>query len=137
MYPCRYHCHQTVSLIYCSLSLQGRRHLSVAAKSSQVNLMVHPPAKTFHKRPLPPNLIALSSAKGKQLFREALDQGGLEAYFPLAEQFITQVIYGNVEAPIPMSNFDQSFQIFPNLQLVRTVVLFALHSRYGAECFKL
>eukprot|EP01035_Chromulina_nebulosa_P017704 gene17704-23295_t len=45
---------------------------------------------TFHKRPLPESLIALSSKKGKELFKEALDQGGLESYFPLSEQFITQ-----------------------------------------------
>lgn len=45
---------------------------------------------SFHKRPLPPNLVALSSKKGKQLFREAFDDGTLESYFPLAEQFITQ-----------------------------------------------
>ena len=48
------------------------------------------PPKSFHKRPLPANLIALSSPKGKQLFREALDEGGMGCYFPLAEQFITQ-----------------------------------------------
>lgn len=45
---------------------------------------------SFHKRPLPPNLIALSSKRGKQLFREAFDDGTLESYFSLAEQFITQ-----------------------------------------------
>lgn len=46
--------------------------------------------QSFHKRPLPPNLIALSSPLGKQIFREALDEGGMECYFPLAEQFVTQ-----------------------------------------------
>jgi glutathione gamma-glutamylcysteinyltransferase len=45
---------------------------------------------SFHKRPLPAELIALSSIEGKKLFREALDSGGMESYFPLAEQFITQ-----------------------------------------------
>lgn len=45
---------------------------------------------SFHKRPLPENLIALSSTQGKILFREALEFGDMESYFPLAEQFITQ-----------------------------------------------
>jgi glutathione gamma-glutamylcysteinyltransferase len=46
--------------------------------------------QSFHKRPLPSNLIALSSPLGKRIFREALDEGGMECYFPLAEQFVTQ-----------------------------------------------
>ena len=46
--------------------------------------------QTFHKRPLPANLIPFSSVQGKILFREALDSGGMESYFPLSEQFITQ-----------------------------------------------
>jgi hypothetical protein len=45
---------------------------------------------TFHKRPLPASLIALSSAQGKLIFKQALNLGGLEGYFPLSEQFITQ-----------------------------------------------
>lgn len=32
----------------------------------------------------------MASPAGKQLFREALGEGGLESYFPLAEQFVTQ-----------------------------------------------
>jgi glutathione gamma-glutamylcysteinyltransferase len=39
---------------------------------------------------LPTNLTALSSVQGKLLFREALAQGGMESFFPLSEQFITQ-----------------------------------------------
>jgi len=46
--------------------------------------------KTFHKRVLPGNLVALSSQQGRELFREALALGGMESYFPLAEQFVTQ-----------------------------------------------
>lgn len=45
---------------------------------------------TFHKRPLPETLIALSSPAGKQIFREALEMRGMESYFPLSEQFVTQ-----------------------------------------------
>ena len=39
---------------------------------------------------LPPNLTALNSTEGKQLFAESLSAGNLEAYFPLSEQFLTQ-----------------------------------------------
>ena len=45
---------------------------------------------SFHKRQLPVSLTAMASPAGKQLFREALGLGGLESYFPLAEQFVTQ-----------------------------------------------
>ena len=45
---------------------------------------------SYHKRTLPSSLIALSSKEGKQLFREALQSGGMESFFPLSEQFVTQ-----------------------------------------------
>lgn len=48
------------------------------------------PAVSFHKRPLPESLIALSCKEGKRIFQEALLSGGAESYFPLSEQFITQ-----------------------------------------------
>lgn len=32
----------------------------------------------------------MSSPEGRKIFKEALDAGGMESYFPLAEQFITQ-----------------------------------------------
>eukprot|EP00596_Hydrurales_sp_CCMP1899_P004247 CAMPEP_0119054062 /NCGR_PEP_ID=MMETSP1177-20130426/74823_1 /TAXON_ID=2985 /ORGANISM="Ochromonas sp, Strain CCMP1899" /LENGTH=239 /DNA_ID=CAMNT_0007034179 /DNA_START=189 /DNA_END=905 /DNA_ORIENTATION=+ len=47
-------------------------------------------ATTFHKRPLPDSLISLSSKNGKIIFSEALASGGMESYFSLAEQFVTQ-----------------------------------------------
>jgi glutathione gamma-glutamylcysteinyltransferase len=46
--------------------------------------------ETFHRRPLPGDLIAFASSEGRAIFREALAQGGMEGYFPLAEQFHTQ-----------------------------------------------
>jgi hypothetical protein len=52
-----------------------------------------PPEATtnsFHKRTLPKHLDALSSRNGKVLFREALALGGMESFFPLSEQFVTQ-----------------------------------------------
>lgn len=45
---------------------------------------------SFHKRSLPSSLIAFSSPQGKRIFREALEQGGMNAYFALSEQFLTQ-----------------------------------------------
>lgn len=45
---------------------------------------------TFHTRPLPESLAALSSPTGKLHFREALLDGTMECFFPLSEQFITQ-----------------------------------------------
>lgn len=49
------------------------------------------PRPTFHRRPLPSHLIQLSSEHGKQLFREALSAGFMEAFFLLAEHFHTQM----------------------------------------------
>src|SRR5882757_8962126 len=46
--------------------------------------------QTLYRRPLPPDAIAFSSADGRQVFAEALASGGLDGYFPLAEQFHTQ-----------------------------------------------
>lgn len=45
--------------------------------------------QTFYRRPLPDGAIPFSSAEGR-LFAEALANGGLDGYFPLAEQFHTQ-----------------------------------------------
>jgi glutathione gamma-glutamylcysteinyltransferase len=45
---------------------------------------------TLYRRPLPADAIAFSSAEGKRIFSEALAAGGLDGYFPLAEQFHTQ-----------------------------------------------
>lgn len=45
---------------------------------------------TLYRRPLPPGLLAFSSPEGRAVFHEALESGGMEGYFPLAEQFHTQ-----------------------------------------------
>lgn len=45
---------------------------------------------TFYRRPLPDDAIPFSSAEGRRIFCEALASGGLDGYFPLAEQFHTQ-----------------------------------------------
>ena len=46
--------------------------------------------QSFYRRPLPTSLVPFSSAEGRALFREALADGTMEGYFPLAEQFHTQ-----------------------------------------------
>jgi glutathione gamma-glutamylcysteinyltransferase len=45
---------------------------------------------SFYRRPLPPDLIALTSPLGKEIFREALLEGNAENYFPLVGNFTTQ-----------------------------------------------
>ena len=67
-------------------------HLWIIAKGrfcpgARVFLSVKP---SFHMRPLPDTCVKLSSPEGKLLFREALSLGGMEGYFSLAENFITQ-----------------------------------------------
>ncbi|EFA82733.1 hypothetical protein PPL_04428 [Heterostelium album PN500] len=45
---------------------------------------------SFYQRPLPAHLIAFSSEEGRKLFRESLQDGHMEGYFSLAEQFVSQ-----------------------------------------------
>jgi glutathione gamma-glutamylcysteinyltransferase len=45
---------------------------------------------TIYRRTLPESAIAFSSAEGRRVFGEALAAGGMDGYFPLAEQFHTQ-----------------------------------------------
>jgi len=47
-------------------------------------------SQTLYRRPLPSEAIAFSSLDGREIFAEALAAGGMEGYFPLAEQFHTQ-----------------------------------------------
>lgn len=45
---------------------------------------------SFYRRPLPEGLIPFSSPEGRQVFREALLEGGMEGYFSISEQLHTQ-----------------------------------------------
>lgn len=47
-------------------------------------------SETLYRRPLPADATAFSSPAGRAVFAEALAVGGLDGYFPLAEQFHTQ-----------------------------------------------
>jgi glutathione gamma-glutamylcysteinyltransferase len=49
------------------------------------------PPSSLYKRPLPDSQVPFSSAQGRLLFQEALLAGSLNTFFPLAEQFHTQV----------------------------------------------
>jgi hypothetical protein len=49
-----------------------------------------PPIGGFHRRPLFPPAVALSSPRGKQLAKEAMAAGGMEGYWRVAEAFGTQ-----------------------------------------------
>lgn len=51
---------------------------------------VSPDEHAVYMRPLPDLLDALASVRGRTLFREALLDGTMEGYFPLAQQFHTQ-----------------------------------------------
>lgn len=46
--------------------------------------------ESLYRRPLPPELIAFASPEGRALFDAARAAGGMEAFFPLIEQFHTQ-----------------------------------------------
>lgn len=74
----------------CSLLTAPGKQCCSHSKHSNTNANVAAPSSSFHKRVLPSTLVSLSSPRGKVLFREALALGGMESFFPLSEQFITQ-----------------------------------------------
>jgi hypothetical protein len=45
---------------------------------------------TFYQRELPKTLVRFASPEGKKLFREAMDNGHAEGFFPLTGNFTTQ-----------------------------------------------
>ncbi|BFZ61541.1 hypothetical protein YB2330_002608 [Saitoella coloradoensis] len=49
-----------------------------------------PPSSSFYKRSLPASCIPFDSPDGKKFFANALAEGTMESYFPLAQQFLTQ-----------------------------------------------
>lgn len=58
---------------------------------SNTIISIHVPFNCqFYKRELPASCISFAGKEGKAVFREALDEGTLECYFSLAEQFRTQ-----------------------------------------------
>jgi hypothetical protein len=45
---------------------------------------------TFYQRELPSSLVRFASPEGKKMFREAMDSGHAEGFFPLTGNFTTQ-----------------------------------------------
>jgi len=48
------------------------------------------PRRSFYKRQLPRDLIPFASPEGKRIFRDALEDGSVESFFPLVQHFQTQ-----------------------------------------------
>jgi glutathione gamma-glutamylcysteinyltransferase len=46
--------------------------------------------QSLYRRPLPPQLVAFAAPEGRAWFDAARAEGGMEAFFPLIEQFHTQ-----------------------------------------------
>jgi len=57
---------------------------------AHASLNPDPPTDHFYRRPLPAMCTAFCSPEGKSIFREALNEGYMENFFPLASQFRTQ-----------------------------------------------
>mmetsp|Transcript_27901 Transcript_27901/g.28185 ORF Transcript_27901/g.28185 Transcript_27901/m.28185 type:complete len:260 (+) Transcript_27901:198-977(+) len=51
---------------------------------------VNSSSETFHRRELKEPSVAFTSPVGRGLFKESMEQGCMECYFPLSEQFTTQ-----------------------------------------------
>ena len=67
-----------------------RRTLTVRQAADESPSKPTPPVAGWHRRPLPPPAIALSSADGRTLAKAALSLGSMETFFALAEVFETQ-----------------------------------------------
>ena len=67
-----------------------RRALTERQTASESPNKPTPPVAGWHRRPLPPPAIALSSAEGRELAKAALSLGSMETFFALAEVFETQ-----------------------------------------------
>lgn len=56
---------------------------------------------SLYRRELPPSCIAFASPEGRDIFTEALAEGGMESYFHLAEQFRTRECAPPPHVPAP------------------------------------
>lgn len=63
-------------------------HAAYHAPAVRVPTMANP--ASYYMRELPKeHLIGYETVEGKRLFKQALLEGGLEAFFPLSQQFLT------------------------------------------------
>lgn len=70
----------------------GSQHVSFRRPYHAPTIYIPTMAKaaSFYMRELPKeHLIGYDTVEGKQLFKQALLEGGLEAFFPLSQQFLT------------------------------------------------
>ncbi|KAA8904829.1 Phytochelatin synthase-domain-containing protein [Sphaerosporella brunnea] len=69
-----------------AMATGGRRSPEPAAQPPSI------PTKptSYYMRELPENIVKYDSSEGKALFKAALNEGGMEAFFPLSQQFLTQ-----------------------------------------------
>lgn len=135
-------------------SLQMPRHISQLVPQANPELpplsgMLPPPAPTpapapvpsshqesmsasFYMRELPTSvgLIPYDSAEGKFIFKHALSEGGLEAFFPLSQQFLTQ--------EEPACELSQTFKCMmskvTDSQTVQDIRLWDWNSMHDSEC---
>ena len=85
-------CFKCRSRSTCALIVGGDAHATYSAlgcptPSSSIPL----PPKSVFRRSLPESLTAFSSPRGREMFTEAMAKGHMEPYFPLVEQFVTQM----------------------------------------------
>lgn len=76
-------------MFHLPITIISARPILVAQTILKMHCPLHQKT-SFHKRPLPNILIAFSSPEGKQIFKESLNEGNLENFFPLIEQFHSQ-----------------------------------------------
>eukprot|EP01041_Mallomonas_annulata_P005126 gene5126-10250_t len=81
------------------IDLSGVMEADNEAKSAQhkasvilvpVTESVQGNSRSYYRRPLAEPCVPFRSTNGRLLFQQALDQGFMECYFPLSEQFTTQ-----------------------------------------------
>jgi hypothetical protein len=84
-------CEQCRSRSTCALVVGGDSHATFLQLGGHEPSRSRPlPEKSVFRRTLPSELVAFSSPAGRGMFREAMQNGHMEPYFPLIEQFVTQ-----------------------------------------------
>ncbi|KAJ2494018.1 hypothetical protein IWW37_000096 [Coemansia sp. RSA 2050] len=85
--PCK---SQSIRSMSSSASLPAASDNSVATASSAVAVADTQTALSYYRRELPADLVSFTSAAGRRLFKESLNEGYAEGYFNLAGNFTVQ-----------------------------------------------
>ncbi|KAJ2725171.1 hypothetical protein GGI07_001433 [Coemansia sp. Benny D115] len=89
-WPCK-SSYSTAAANYERMSTQSTEHTDCSSTTSTtVPTTPEPENVTYHMRTLPDSLVSFTSHKGRQLFKEALNEGYAEGYFNLAGNFTAQ-----------------------------------------------